>query len=373
LHFRSLVIDTHVDTTQRLVWGDFDLGIRHLDGSIDIPRMREGGARATFFAIWTPGTVTGPPAVKRALEQIAAVRKQVTLQSRELSLVTTAAGIRDAHSTGQIAILLGIEGGHLIDNDLGILRKYHGLGARYMTLTHAVNVDWADSSTDQPAHDGLTGFGKEVIRTMNALGMMVDISHVSDKTFYDVLDTSSAPVVATHSCCRALCDSPRNMRDEMIQALAAKGGLIQINFHVGFLSQSFRDTMKAHPEIQKYVDDEIEKRCGENGACRLIEGSKLVRQFVDAGKLPRVEWTEILDHVDYAVKLVGVDHVGIGSDFDGADMPYGMEDASQLPQITGGMLRMGYSESDIQKILGGNVLRLMQEVETIATKLEGTP
>jgi membrane dipeptidase len=349
------------------------MGVRHADGSVDIPRMRDGGVGAAFFAIWTPGTVTGPKAVKRALDQIDAVRKQVALHPRELALATTVEDIRRARASGLIGVLLGIEGGHLINNDLAVLRKYHALGARYMTLTHAVNVDWADSSTDKAAHNGLTDFGRKVIRTMNRLGMMVDISHVSDQVFYDALATSTAPLIATHSSCRNLCDSPRNMSDEMIEDLAANGGLIQINFHVGFLSQKFRDTMKAHPEFQKQIDAEAEKRCGENGACRLLESDKLVREFVTQGKLPRVDLTEVLDHIDHAVKLVGADYVGFGSDFDGADMPYGMEDASHLPQITSALLKAGYSENDTQKILGGNVLRLMQDVEATANKLEGTP
>jgi membrane dipeptidase len=242
-----------------------------------------------------------------------------------------------------------------------------------MTLTHAVNVEWADASTDQPIHNGLTSFGKQVIREMNRLGMMVDISHVSDKTFYDALSESAAPLIATHSSCRALCDSPRNLSDEMIQDLAAAGGVIQINFHAGFLSDQFRSAMKANPRLQQEIETRAKKLCGENQACQLLESGKMIRDLVAQGKLPRVEWTEILDHIDHAVKLVGADHVGLGSDFDGADMPYGMEDASYLPRITGALLQRGYSESDIRKILGGNMLRLMQDVEAITHKMEGTP
>jgi len=372
LHSRSLVIDTHIDTTQRLLSSGFDIGVRHSDGSVDIPRLRDGGVGAVFFAIWTPGAITGPNAVRRALDQIDAVRRQTELHSKDLAPAMCAADIPLARAAGRIAVLLGIEGGHLIGNDLDVLRNYHALGARYMTLTHAVNVEWADSCTDKAVHKGLTEFGKQVIQTMNRLGMMVDISHVSDKTFYDVLAATRAPVIATHSSCRALCDSPRNMSDEMIRALAAQGGLLQINFHVSFLSQNFRDIMRAHPEFQKHIDAEAENRCGDNEACRLLESGKLVRELVAEGKLPRVEWTEILAHIDHAVGLAGAGHVGLGSDFDGAYMPYGMEDASFLPRITGGLLKMGYSESDVQKILGGNILRLMQDVEATANQREGT-
>jgi membrane dipeptidase len=240
-----------------------------------------------------------------------------------------------------------------------------------MTLTHTVNTDWADSSGDKPAHDGLTSFGKQVIAEMNKLGMMVDISHVADKTFYDVLATSQAPLIASHSSCRAICTAPRNMTDDMIKALAAKGGVIQINYHVGFLSQEFNDAQKNKPEIFKEIDVEMKKRCGEDEACQLIEADKITRDFVAQGKLPRVDWTKILEHIDHAVKLVGADHVGLGSDFDGADMPYGMEDASLLPQITNALLAKGYAPADIQKILGGNTLRLMQDVEATAHKMGG--
>ena len=328
---------------------------------------------AVFFAIWTPPNITGPEAVRRALSQIDVVRREVERHGEHLQLVADAEGIRRTSKKGKIAVLLGIEGGHLMDNDLANLRKFHALGARYMTLTHSANVDWADSSTDEPAHNGLTEFGREVIRTMNRLGMMVDISHVSDRTFYDVLRQSKAPVVATHSCCRALCDSPRNLSDEMIKALAKAGGVLQVNFHAGFLSQAFRNRMKADPEIQQFIDAEARRRCGENHACQLLESGKLVREFVRDGKLPRVEWTEILDHIEYAVKLVGADYVGLGSDFDGAYMPHGMEDASYLPQITSALLTKGFPEADIRKILGGNMLRLMQDVESAAEKMEGTP
>lgn len=286
-------------------------------------------------------------------------------------LCSTADDIRQAHLAGKIALLTAVEGGHLINSDLGVLRGYFQLGARYMTLTHALNVEWADASTDQPKHNGLSEFGKQVIREMNRLGMMVDISHVSDKTFDDVLAISQAPVIATHSSCRARCDTPRDMSDEMIRALAAKGGVIQINFHMGFLSQRFRDAWKANPNLQVEIDSRAQQRCGENQACLLIEAGKLIRGFVAQGMLPRVQWTEIVEHIDYAVGLVGHDHVGFGSDFDGADMPYGMEDACHLPQITDALLKKGYSENEVQKILGGNILRLMQDVEAIAHKMEG--
>ena len=371
LHFNSIVVDTHDDTTQRLLDPKFDFGARHTDGSVDIPRMRDGGMDAIFFSIWIPGTVTGPAAVRRALQQIAAVRETVARHPNDLVLCTTAEEVRSATAAKKIAALIGVEGGHMINSSLANLDQFYTLGVRYMTLTHTANTEWADSSGDKPAHDGLTPFGKQVIAEMNKLGMMVDISHVADKTFYDVLAVSQAPVIASHSSCRALCSAPRNMTDDMIKALAAKGGVIQINYHVGFLSQKFQDASKANPELGKQIEAESKKRCAGNEACELIEADKITREYVAQGKLPRVEWTEIIAHIDHAVKLVGADHVGLGSDFDGADMPYGMEDASHLPQITNALLAKGYSPADIQKILGGNTLRLMQDVEATAHKMGG--
>ena len=373
LHFGSIVVDTHDDTTQRLLDPKFDLGLRHSDGNVDIPRMREGGLDAIFFSIWIPGTHTGAEAVRQALEQISAVRRQLADHPKDLVLATTAADVRDAFAAHKIAALMGLEGGHMINNDLGVLRNFYSLGVRYMTLTHSVNVAWADSSTDKPTHNGLTDFGKQVVREMNRLGMMVDISHVADKTFYDALATSEAPLIASHSSCRALCDAPRNMTDQMIKDLAREGGVIQINYHIGFLSQEFRDAEKANPQLEKDIDAELKNRCGAVEACQLLEKEKILRRLVLQGKLPRVNWTLIIDHIDHAVKIAGADHVGLGSDFDGANMPYGMDDASHIPQITNALLEKGYSESDIRKILGGNTLRVMMQVEAAAKRLGGHP
>src|SRR5712671_4065303 len=368
LHFASIVVDTHDDTTQRFLDGDFDLLPRNASGSIDIPRMREGGLGAIFFSIWIPSKITGPEAIKHALDQIDAVREQVRKHPNEVTLAATAAEVREAHKNGKIAALMGVEGGHMIASDLGVLRSYSALGVRYMTLTHSGNDEWADSSTDTAVHNGLTDFGKDVVREMNRLGVMVDISHVSDKTFYDALAVSKAPLIASHSACRALCDAKRNMTDQMIKDLAAKGGVIQINYHVGFLSEEFMNADK-NPEIAKAIADEVQKRCGNKEGCQLIEGDRITREYVLQGKLPRVDYTKIIEHIDHAVKLVGAEHVGLGSDFDGANMPFGMEDATKLPQITEALLRKGYSEEDVRKILGQNTLRVMAEVERVSSEL----
>jgi membrane dipeptidase len=369
LHFSSIVVDAHDDTTQRFLDGKFDLGTRNSLGSIDIPRMREGNLSAIFFSIWMPSKVTGPEAVDRALVQIDAVREQVRKHPNDLVLATTAAEIREARKQGKIAALMGVEGGHMINSDLAVLRTYAALGVRYMTLTHSGNDEWADSSTDTPVHNGLTDFGKDVVREMNRLGVMVDISHVSDKTFYDALEVSKAPLIASHSSCRAICDARRNMTDPMIKDLAAKAGVIQINYHVGFLSQEFLNAEVANPELNKGIAAEVTKRCGDNEGCQLIEGDRITREYVEQGKLPRVDYTKIIEHIDHAIKVAGVDHVGLGSDFDGANMPYGMEDATKLPAITEALLKKGYSESDVKKILGENTLRVMAEVERVSREL----
>jgi len=369
LHFSSIVVDTHDDTTQRFLDGKFDLGARSSAGSIDIPRMKEGGLGAIFFSIWIPSKITGPEAVNRALVQIDAVREQVRKHSNDIVLATTAWEIREARKQGKIAALMGVEGGHMINSDLGVMRSYAALGVRYMTLTHTGNTEWADASTDKPAHNGLTEFGKDVVREMNRLGVMVDISHVSDKTFYDVLEISKAPLIASHSSCRAICDAPRNMTDQMMKDLAAKRGVVQINYHVGFLSQEFRDAEKANPELNKVINAEVMKRCGDNEGCQLIEGDRITREYVEQGKLPRVEFARIIEHIDHAVKVAGIEHVGLGSDFDGANMPYGMEDATKLPKITEALLQKGYSEGDVKKILGENTLRVMMEVERVSREL----
>ena len=369
LQSTSVVIDTHDDTTQRLLDPKFDLSVRHSDGNIDIPRMREGGLSAIFFSIWISSKILGPDAVKQALDQIDAVRETVRKNPSDLMLATSAADIREAKKQHKIAVLMGVEGGHMMGNDLSVLRTFAALGVRYMTLTHMDNNEWADSSTDKPAHNGLTDFGKDVIREMNRLGIIVDISHVSDKTFADAVAVSNAPVFASHSSCRALCVAPRNMTDDMIRDLAKHGGVIQINYHVGFLSQEFRDYEKAHPEAEKEINEEVKKRCGDSEACRLTTGDQVVRDFMQAGKLPKVDWTVIIDHIDHAVKIAGADHVGLGSDFDGAVMPLGMQDVTHIPQITDALLKKGYSESDIRKILGENTLRVLTEVERISHDL----
>jgi membrane dipeptidase len=370
MHFSSIVLDTHDDTTQRFFTKDYDIGKQNPDGHVDIPRMREGGMNAIFFSIWIDGRIMGPPAVQKALDQIDAVRENVRKYSKDMLLARTADDVRRAHAQGKIAALMGVEGGHMIGNDIRVVRILADLGVRYMTLSHFYNTEWSDSSTDQPAHNGLTDFGKDVVREMNRQGIVVDISHVSDKTFYDALEVSKAPLLASHSSCRALCNHVRDMSDDMIKALAAKGGVIQINYEKSFIDQAYKDAYdKEAGGVVEHISA-VTKSCNNDEACISRELAKLQQKLTAEGKLPHVSWERIIDHIDHAVKLVGAEHVGLGSDFDGADMPDGMEDCSKLPKITEALLRKGYSDSDIRKILGENTLRVMEQAERVSKELQ---
>jgi membrane dipeptidase len=370
LHFSSIVLDTHDDTTQRFFSKDFDLGKRNPDGHVDIPRMREGGMNAIFFSIWIDGRTMGPPAVQKALDQIDLVHENVRKYSKEMTFCRTADEVRRAHAQGKIAALIGVEGGHMIGNDIHVLRVFGDLGVRYMTLSHFYNDEWADSSTDKPAHNGLTDFGKDIVREMNRQGIMVDISHVSDKTFYDALEVSKAPLMASHSSCRALCNHVRDMSDDMIKALAAKGGVIQINYERSFIDQAYKDAYDKVAGGVVAAMEKVTRECGDDQTCVGRKVKELETQLEASGALPRVSWEKIVQHIDHVVKLVGADHVGLGSDFDGATMPDGMEDCSKLPKITEALMRKGYKDEDIRKILGGNLLRVMEQTERVSRELQ---
>src|SRR5579871_1669438 len=370
LHFSSIVLDTHDDTTQRFFTKNFDLGKRNPDGHVDIPRMREGGMNAIFFSIWIDGRTMGPQAIQKALDQIDAVQQNVKKYSNDLVAARTAEDVRRAHSQGKIAVLMGVEGGHMIGNDIRMVRIFSRLGVGYMTLSHFYNDEWADSSTDKPAHNGLTDYGKEIVREMNKQNILVDISHVSDKTFYDALEVSKAPLIASHSSCRAICNHPRDMTDDMIKALAAKGGVIQINYEKSFIDEAYRQAQEKASGGVVALFDQLKKDCGDDEECLGKKMQQMEKDATAAGKLPHVSWEKIIEHIDHVVKLVGADHVGLGSDFDGANMPEGMDDCTHLPQITEALMRKGYSDSDIKKILGGNLLRVMEQAEKVSRDLQ---
>ncbi len=368
VHQNAIVVDLQIDTPQRMLDEGFDLEPQDTKGHIDLPRMRAGGLDAGFMSIWVDmRRYPGEAATKRALQLIDVVYRQVQLHPGQLALATTAGDIRRAHKQGKIALLMGMEGGTPIADDLGLLRVFYRLGIRYMTLTHSLNNNWADSSTDEPRHNGLTDFGKEVVREMNRLGMLVDISHVSDKAFYDALAVTQAPVIASHSSARALCNVPRNMDDEMIRAVAKNGGVIHVNYHIGFLDQTYVDAFdKVRDEFRARMQA-LSEQYKEDSKARQEAVDSLYKEY--NARMPRVSWERILDHIDHMVRIAGVDHVGLGSDFDGAFMPEGMDDASFLPRLTEGLLRRGYKEADVKKILGGNTLRVLEEAERVAARL----
>ena len=375
LHFASIVLDTHVDTTLRLKRSDWTFTRRHSpmppdlpsvpealgqEGHVDLPRLKEGGLNALFFGVVVRGTVTGAQAVNDALEQIAAVHKLAEELPGEIALCASAAEVRAARSDGKIAALIGLEGGHMINNSLPVLRMYRKLGVRYITLTHFYHTDWADSSGQPPAHNGLTSFGREVVREHNRIGMIIDISHVSDKTFWDVLEASSAPLIASHSSCRAIAGHVRNMSDEMIRALARKGGVIHINYNTPYLDEANMRYWSRTREREQQLARELP---GTHNEVKWRE--QILREF---GPAPKVTWEKIVDHIDHVVQIAGIDHVGLGSDFDGATMPRGMEDVSKLPKITEGLMRRGYKDADLKKVLGENTLRVMEEVDRAAAR-----
>src|SRR6202040_2740358 len=294
LHFSSIVLDTHDDTTQRFFSKRFDIGKRNPDGHIDIPRMREGGMNAIFFSIWIDGRIMGAPAVQKGLDQIDAVHENVSKYSKDFAFCRTAEEVRRARGRGKIGALIGGEGGHMIGNDIRVLRMFGYLGVRYMTLTHFYNDEWADSSTAKPEHNGLTDFGKDVVREMNRQGIMVDISHVSDKTFYDALAVSRAPLMASHSSCRALCNHVRDMSDDMIKALAAKGGVIQINYEVSFIDQAYKDASDKLSGGVVEMMDQLKKECGDNDECLNKKMTEMTEKATAEGKLPHVSWVRIV-------------------------------------------------------------------------------
>ena len=368
---RAIVIDTHADTPQMMLDEDYDLADPASPYMISIPKMRTGHLDAEFFSIWVDTDWPKQDLIHRALDLIDAVHEQVARHSAEMEPARTADDIERIHRAGKLAALMGVEGGHIIEGDLRVLDLYYQLGVRYMTLTHTKDDELGDSSTDKPQWNGLSELGRRAVERMNRLGMMVDISHVADKTFYDSVAISKAPVIASHSSCRALCSAPRNMTDDMIRALAKNGGVMDINFYEGFLDPGFASAYKAiEPQMEADLKAAREKAKQEGKRLSYAEESKIQQQY--AAQLPRPSFERIADHIDHAVQVGGVDHVGLGSDFDGVDgfVPTGMEDCSKLPNLIIELARRGYSEQDLQKILGGNLLRVMRQVEQASRQIQ---
>jgi membrane dipeptidase len=364
IHRRAIAIDMHADTPQRLLDEQVDLSQRLTDGHFDSVRAREGGLDAQFFSIWVEPQLFGGggrTAMKRADDQIAAVRALAERHPETWQFATTASDIRRITSDGRLAALAGLEGGYAIDEKLENVERYYNLGVRYMSPAWTESLSWAGSSGDDAGKTrGLNDFGRAVVREMNRLGMMVDVSHVSDKTFWDIVNTSSKPVIATHSGCRAITNVPRNLTDDMIQAIAKTGGVVNVIFYPEHLEPGWSEKKK---KVDAEIAAEVKRASDEENGD--VAHKKLARDRVRreefAKRLPPVAVSRLVDHIDHVVKLVGVDHVGIGSDFDGVQSTLSdLADISQLPNLTRELLRRGYSENDVVRILGGNMLRVME-------------
>ncbi len=379
-HNAALVIDGHADTPQRFADEGWDFTGALGDGHLSLEAVRAGGLDAEFFAIWVEPAEWRGRFRERALGLIASVEDQVRRHADVMRLCRTAEEVRRAKADGVFAVLLGLEGGHAIENSLELLRRYFDLGVRYMTLTWTNTNEWADSSGDaeDPTvahHGGLTGFGRDVVREMNRLGMMVDVSHVSDAAFWDVLRTSKAPVIASHSSARALCGVARNLTDEQLRAVATNNGVVQVNFYAAFLDDRFREAWKATEGERHALVAEAEKPYRERGEPVPYSVSLGIdRRFYAermSGHVPLPTFECLIDHLDHVTRVAGTDHVGLGSDFDGFSLlPQGIRSAADLPKITAALAGRGYTTHQLEKLLGGNLLRVMGQVAAVAKSSE---
>jgi len=374
----AIVVDTHADTPQRFLDDGFDIGSTdpHDVGHLSLDKAQRGNLGAEFFSIWVDPETNKGHFAQHTFDLIDSVYEQAARHPDRMMMAFSVADIERAHGEHKLAALMGIEGGHSIENDMHLLRNYYRLGVRYMTLSWSNTNEWADSSGDIndakiQHHNGLTDFGKQVVLEMNRLGMMVDISHVADKTFWDAIATTKAPVIASHSSARALVNAPRNMTDDMLRAVAKNGGVVQVNFFSGFLDEDYRKAVEAQAQdqaeaIQKYIDS----LKAQGKAVSYVEVDRMERAWM--AKIPRPPFKVLIDHIDHIAKIAGVDHVGLGSDFDGVSgaTPRGMDSAADLPKITQALLDRGYSAEDIKKILGGNLLRVFRQVETVSHELQ---
>src|SRR6202521_563245 len=378
IHDSAIVVDTHADTPQRFLDENFDIGSTdpHDVGHISLDKARRGNLGAEFFSIWVEPETNQGHFAQHTFDLIDSVYEQAARHPESMMMAFSVADIEGAHQQHKLAALMGIEGGHSLENDIRLLRDYYRLGVRYMTLSWSNTNEWADSSGDindakVQHHNGLTDFGKQVVLEMNRLGMMVDISHVADKTFWDAIATTKAPVIASHSSARALVNAPRNMTDGMLRAVAKNGGVIQVNFYNGFDDDNFRKAMEAQKKdqaaaIQKYT----EELKAEGKPVNYVEVNRIEREWM--AKIRRPPLKSLIDHIDHIAKIAGIDHVGLGSDFDGVSgaTPQGIDSAADLPKITQSLVERGYTASDIHKILGGNLLRVFSQVERVSREMQ---
>jgi membrane dipeptidase len=380
IHNSALVVDTHADTPQRFLDQGFDIGSTDSNdiGHISLDKARRGNLGAEFFSIWVDPETNHGSFAKHTFDLIDSVYEQAARHPNRMMMAFSPADIDRARKDHKLAALMGIEGGHSIENDIHLLRDYYRLGVRYMTLSWSNTNEWADSSgdIDDPKvqhHNGLTDFGKQVVLEMNRLGMMVDISHVADKTFWDAIATSKAPVIASHSSARALVDAPRNMTDDMLKAVAKNRGVVQVNFFDGFIDEDYRKAIQAQAKdqaaaVQKYMED----LKAQGKPVNYVDVDRIEREWM--AKIPRPPLKSLIDHIDHIAKVAGIDHVGLGSDFDGVSgaTPQGVDSAADLPKITQALLDRGYSAEDIHKILGGNLMRVFREVEGVSNQMQAS-
>jgi membrane dipeptidase len=364
VHQRAIIVDGHCDTPYRMLRHNVHLDEHDTEAQADLKTLKASGITASFFAAYVPPFYAGRGAADFARKLIDLIQREAARNPLELTLCTDAAGIRAAKQAGKIALMIGVEGGHAIEDSLDILRELYDRGARYMTLTHVNTNNWCDSSGDAGRHGGLTAFGREVVSTMNDLGMIVDISHVSDNAFFHVIETTRVPVVATHSSCRAICRHPRNMTDDMLRTLAKNGGVCMINFFSAFISDDVAQViMKAQRRPKKNGDP-------TGGTEELpddrTDWDAYLEWFQTLGT-PRATLEQVADHVIHAADVAGIDHVGIGSDFDGVpSLPDGLTDASMLPMLSERLLQRGMREAELEQVLGGNFMRVFEEIERCA-------
>jgi membrane dipeptidase len=379
IHNSALIIDTHADTTQYFS-DDFDIrkGALAEGRHFDLELARKGNLGAQFFSVWVD-----PEAPRshgrfalRTFEEIDSVYRQVARHPGMMMMATSTADIQRAHAGRKLAVLMGIEGGHSIENNLALLRDYYRLGVRYMTITWSNSTDWADSSGDidkagvPHTKGGLTEFGEEVIREMNRLGMMVDISHVSDRTFYRTLVISRAPVIASHSSARALTNHKRNMTDDMLRAVARNNGVVMVNFFSAFVDENYRRETSKFTAEANAAEEKLRAKLKDADATTYYRAfNKLHREF--AARVPRPPLKSLIDHIDHVAKVAGVDHVGLGSDFDGVtSLPQGLDSVADLPKITEALAARGYTTEQLHKILGGNLMRVFRDVERISREMQ---
>jgi membrane dipeptidase len=376
VHSSAIVIDTHADTPQRFVDENWNFTDPLNGGMLNYDSAKKGNLDAQFFSIWVdPAQYPANASARRTFELIDATLEQVRRAPDKLQFCTSADHILTAHKSGKFAVLMGIEGGHSIEDSLGLLRDYYRLGVRYMTLTWSNTNNWADSSGDIDDatirhHNGLNPFGKQVVAEMNRLGMMVDISHVSDKTFWDVIGSTHAPIIASHSSARALTQAPRNMTDDMLQAVAKNNGVVMVDFFPAFIDEKWREAWNARAPERKKAQQAMEADYKAKGRPVPYNASdKIDREF--AAKIGRAPFNSLIDHFDHVIKIASIDHVGIGTDFDGIPVPpEGIDSAADLPKITAALMARGYTAEDMQKLLGGNLLRVFREVQTNADQFK---